>query len=193
MQRRHKPIQSELEFPCILLPYAFGGTIKKIFLRNKKPLEAKVFACYLYLHGPSFGQTQHLLEDLELDVAHSAIWYWLQQVGAQVGGALVKRKRRRCLVVDETKVRTKDGGIYVFGAVDPENRGIVCLLATKYRESVDALGFLSRRLRYCKGKPVIVTNGGPWYHWPAEAWAEARRNVRRGAQLHRTMVRDVQG
>ena len=34
----------------------------------------------------------------------------------------VKRKRRRCLVVDETKVRTKNGWIYVFGAVDPENR-----------------------------------------------------------------------
>jgi len=161
-------MQSELkEFLSTLLPYAFGGAAKKAFLRNKKPPEAKVFACYLYLQGPSLRQTQRLLEDLELEVvAHSAIWYWLQQVGAKVGDAIVKRKRRRCLVVDETKVRTKDVWIYVFGAVDPENREIVCLLTTRYRESIDALVFLKRCLRYCKGKPVIITDGGPWYRWP---------------------------
>ena len=163
-------MQPELEeFLSTLLPYAFGGVAKKVFLRNKKPLEAKVFACYLYLQGPSLRQTRCLLEDLELEaVAHSAIWYWLQQVGAQVSETLVKRKRRRCLVVDETKIRTKDGWIYVFGAVDPENREIVSLQVTKYRESVDALGFLKRCLRHCRGKPVIATDGGPWYRWPTQ-------------------------
>ena len=163
-------MQLELkEFLSTLLPYAFGGAAKKAFLRNKKPPEVKVFACYLYLQGPSLRQAQRLLKDLELEVVtHSAIWYWLQQVGAQVGETLVKRKRRRCLVVDETKVRTKGGWIYVFGAIDPENREIVCLLATKYRESIDALKFLKHCLRYCRGKPVIITDGGPWYRWPTQ-------------------------
>lgn len=32
---------------------------------------------------------------------------------------------------------------------------------------MDALGFLKRCLRYCKGKPVIATDGSPWYYWPA--------------------------
>jgi len=160
-------MQSELrEFLSTLLPYAFGGAAKKAFLRNKKPPEVKVFACYLYLHGPSFRQAQRLLEDLELNVAHSAIWYWLQQVGTKVGGALVGRKRRRCLVVDETEVHTKSGWIYVFAAIDPENREVVGVLATRYRESIDALGFLRRCLRYCRGKPIIATDGGPWYRWP---------------------------
>lgn len=90
------------------------GLQKKVFLRNKKPPEAKVFACYLRLHGASLGQAQRLLEDMEINLAHSVIWYWLQQVGAEVGKKLVKRKRRRCLVVDETKVRTKSGWINVF-------------------------------------------------------------------------------
>ncbi len=49
---------------------------------NKKPPRAKVLACHPYLQDPSLRQTQRLLEDLELEaVAHSAIWYWLQQVG----------------------------------------------------------------------------------------------------------------
>ncbi|MGQ9788606.1 MAG: hypothetical protein ACUVQM_04820 [Candidatus Hadarchaeaceae archaeon] len=69
-------MHSELkEFLSTLLPYAFGVAAKKAFLRNKKPAEAKVFACYLYLQGPSLRQAQRLLEDLEFDVAHSAIWY----------------------------------------------------------------------------------------------------------------------
>jgi hypothetical protein len=60
-------MQAELkEFLSTLLPYAFGGAVKKVFLRNKKPPEAKVFACYLYLQGPSLRQTQRLLENLEL-------------------------------------------------------------------------------------------------------------------------------
>lgn len=41
-------MQSELkEFQSALLPYAFGGAAEKIFLRNKKPPEAKVFALKL--------------------------------------------------------------------------------------------------------------------------------------------------
>jgi len=39
------------EFPSRLLPYALGGAAEKVFGRNKKPLEAKVFACYLCLHS----------------------------------------------------------------------------------------------------------------------------------------------
>ena len=41
------------------------------------------------------------------------------------------------------------------------------LLVTKHRESIDALGFLRRCLRYCEGKPTIAADGGPWYLWPA--------------------------
>ena len=44
-------MQLELkEFLSALLPYALGGRAEKVFERNKKPLEVKVFACYLYLH-----------------------------------------------------------------------------------------------------------------------------------------------
>ncbi|MGQ9788605.1 MAG: hypothetical protein ACUVQM_04815 [Candidatus Hadarchaeaceae archaeon] len=71
--------------------------------------------------------------------------------GPESGKKIVKKKRRHCLVVDETKVRTKSGWIYVFGAVDPENREIVYLLATRYQEGVDALGFLKRCLLCYKG------------------------------------------
>lgn len=58
-------MQLELkEFLSTLLPYVFGGRAEKTFLKNKKPVEAKILACYLYLHGPSFEQTASLLEGL---------------------------------------------------------------------------------------------------------------------------------
>lgn len=103
-------MQPELkEFLSALLPYAFGGSAEKAFLRNKKPPEVKVFACYLYMQGPSLRQSERLLEDLGVELAHSAIWYWLQQVGAHVGGRIVPRRKRQCLIVDETEVKTRSG------------------------------------------------------------------------------------
>ncbi len=70
-------------------------------------------------------------------------------------------KRGRYLVVDETKVHNKSEWVYVFAAVNPENHEVVSMLANAYRESIDELGFLKRRLCFYKGKPSIATDGGP--------------------------------
>lgn len=151
-------MQPELrEFLSTFLPYAFGGTAKKVFLRNRKSIEGKVLACYIYQQGPSYRQVEHLLEDLELvEVAHSAVWYRNHGVGARIEEDIVERKKRRCLVVDDTEVRTQSGWIYIFAAIDPENREIVHLEASKYRESIDVLRFLKRSLCYCECKPIIA-------------------------------------
>ncbi|MDI6820384.1 MAG: hypothetical protein QMC89_05735, partial [Candidatus Hodarchaeaceae archaeon] len=82
------------EFLSNLLPQMLARAGKKVFRRNKKPPGVKVLACYLYLHGPSFRQAKRLLEDLELEVAHSAIWYWFQQLGEAAAALKPHRKRR---------------------------------------------------------------------------------------------------
>jgi len=161
-------MSSELkEFLTHLAPSSLlGQQTKSIFVRKRVALEVKVFTSYLYAQGSSLRRLKELLRDLGARVSHVAIWKWVQKLGQVLKERVFRRRRRRCLVVDETKIRTKSGWIYVFGAVDPENREIVYLLATKYRESIDTLRFLKRCLRYCKGKPVIITDGGPWYRWP---------------------------
>lgn len=45
---------------------------------------------------------------------------------------------------------------------------MVELHISEYRELVDVLHFLNRCLLNCKGKPVLITDGGPWYLWPAQ-------------------------
>jgi transposase-like protein len=156
------------EFLIRLVPYAFGGKVQKVFERNKKSAAVKVFACYLYLLGPSFEQVSRLLGDLGVKTAKSAIWYWFQQVGAEIGELYVQKKARRYLVVDETKIRTRSGQVWIFAGIDPENREIVGIHISKYRESIDVLQFLKRCLLHYEGRPVLITDGGPWYRWPAQ-------------------------
>jgi putative transposase len=139
---------------------------KSLFVRNRVAPEAKIFASYLYAQGSSLRRLKELLHDLGVRVSHVRIWKWIQNLGRNLREKLFRRKRRRCLVVDETKIRTKRRWIFVFVAVDPENREIVNLFVTEHRETIDTLGFLKRCLNYCEGKPVIVTDGGPWYYWP---------------------------
>ena len=113
--------------------------------------------------GSSLRRVKDLLSQLGARVNHVPIWRWLQRLGSGLKERLFRRRRRSVLVVDETEVRTRGGQIFVFVALDPENREIVNLLVTRHRETIDALGFLTRCLRFCEGKPVIVTDGGRWY------------------------------
>lgn len=91
-----------------------------------------------------------------------------------------QKRERSVLVVDETKIRVEGDWIWIFAAIDPENREIVNLLVTKYRESMDALIFLKRCLERCEGKPVLITDGGPWYPWAAERLGLEHRVVSGG-------------
>lgn len=162
---------SELkEFLTRLLPKqaveAFG---KRLFRRNRVPPEAKAFACYAYVsQGSSFRKLRELLCELGMKINHVSIWRWLQRLGTSIKARLFRRRKRPLLVVDETKIRTRSGQIFIFVALDPENREIVNLLVTKWRGLMDTLGFLRRTLRFCDGKPIIATDGGPWYRWPTQ-------------------------
>ena len=140
---------------------------KKIFQRNKKPREVKVFTCYFYLsQNSTYRRSRNLLKDLGIPVAHSAIWTWFHKLCDEIKRRVFRRKRRPVLVIDDTEIKTKNGEIYIFAAIDPENREIVNILVAPHREMIYVLGFLQRCLRYCKGKPVIATDGGVWYVWP---------------------------
>jgi len=149
------------------LPNLYASS-KKVFGRNKRPPLLKLYGCYLYLLGVSFESVARLLTDLGVRVVKSAVWYWYQQVGEHLREFATERRARRLVVVDETKVRVRGGYVWVFAAIDPENREIVAVHVSRYRECVDVLRFLKRCLERCEGKPVLMTDGGPWYRWPAQ-------------------------
>jgi len=76
----------QLELKEFFLPFSpyFREVAEKIFERNKKPAEAKVFVCYVYLHDPSFKQTADLLVEIWCRTAKSVVRYLFQQVGADI-------------------------------------------------------------------------------------------------------------
>jgi len=73
-------MQPELkEFLSALLPEGLlEAAGKRLFLRNRAPAEAKVFASYVYMsQGSSLRRTKGLLCDLDVHVSHVSIWKWL--------------------------------------------------------------------------------------------------------------------
>ncbi|KXB02412.1 hypothetical protein AKJ45_03525, partial [candidate division MSBL1 archaeon SCGC-AAA261F19] len=141
----------------------------KFFERDRTPPEIRAFGAYLYVSlDSSYRKVSGLLGDLSIRVSHVAVWSWVQRIGERMGDGAFHRKERRVLVADETKIKAENGWIYVFAAMDPENREIVGFHVSEHRESIDVLVFLRKCLKHCKNGPKLITDGGPWHLWPAQ-------------------------
>ena len=75
---------------------------------------------------------------------------------------------RRCIAVDETKLRVKKSYVYVWSAVDVDSKELLALEASYGRSSLNALSFLKKALRMCTDKPLVLVDKGPWYRWAFE-------------------------
>jgi len=69
------------------------------------------------------------------------------------------------IAVDETKVKLGNQWIYIWSAIDVDDRSILAIHVSTTRASLDAIYFLRKVLEYCNGKPLILVDGGPWYKW----------------------------
>jgi transposase-like protein len=69
---------------------------------------------------------------------------------------------RRCIVVDETKLRVKKS------YVDVDSKELLALEASYGRSSLNALSFLKKALKMCTNKPLVIVDKGPWYRWAFE-------------------------
>jgi len=97
------------------------------------PAEAKVLSTYPYVQGSSLRKLRDFLRDLGVETMHVSIWKWFQRLDERLKEFAFRRRKRRCIVADETKIRTLNGWIFVFAAIDPENREIVYLHISKHR------------------------------------------------------------
>jgi transposase-like protein len=72
---------------------------------------------------------------------------------------------RRCLVVDETKLRVKKSYVCMWSAVDVDSRELLALEASYGRSRLNALAFLKKALKMCINKPLVIVDKGPWHRW----------------------------
>ena len=69
---------------------------------------------------------------------------------------------RRCMAVDETKLRVKRSYVYIWSAVDVDSKELLALEASYGRSSLNAL-------KMCTNKPLVIVDKGPWYRWVFES------------------------
>jgi putative transposase len=116
-------------------------------------------------HGSCRSVSRVLSMGLE-PISKSAVHYLSKKVSSV---KVAKEPRyRRCIAVDETKLRVKKSYVYVWSAVDVDSRELLVLEASYGRSSLNALAFLKKALRMCTNKPLVIVDRGPWYRWAFE-------------------------
>jgi putative transposase len=68
---------------------------------------------------------------------------------------------RRCIAVDETKLRVKKSYVYIWSAVDVDSRELLALEASYGRSCLNTLAFLKKALKMCTNKPLVLVDKGP--------------------------------
>jgi transposase-like protein len=94
-------------------------------------------------------------------ISKSAVHYLAKRVSSV---KVAKEPRyRRCIAVDETKLRVKKSYVYIWSAVDVDSKELLALEASYGRSCLNALAFLKKALKMCTNKPLVLVDKGPWY------------------------------
>jgi putative transposase len=127
--------------------------------RNRTRLEDIVYAIHLYFLGLSLRNTSIALSRF-VKRSHTAIRDWIQKYKPQK--LLSKRKKIDEYIVDETLIKVGSEYIWLWIAIEPENRRILALSISKERNMFVAERFLSGLVKDYGNHPVS-TDGGTWY------------------------------
>jgi len=139
----------------------FLEAVKKarLFKRNKVSLRHKVKAGLLYMAGLS---TRGIAEVVRaVPASREAVRQWAHRFAALP--SLTEPKARRCLAVDETKLKLNGKHLFVWAAIDVDSKELVAVNASWQRSSMNAEHILRKALRLCLNKPLILVDKGPWY------------------------------
>src|SRR5215212_2126699 len=115
-------------------------------------------ALYLYFLGLSTrGVSKALFFLNKVKRSHVAIWKWIQKYHPRK--ILSKRKRISEYVIDETILKVGSEYIWLWIAIEPENRQILALNISKERNMLIAEQFISSLVQI-HGKHPVSTDGG---------------------------------
>ncbi len=108
--------------------------------RNRTKLEDIVYTIHLYFLGLSLRNTSKALSRF-VKRSHTAIRDWIQRYQPQK--LLSKRKNICEYIVDETLIKVGSEYIWLWVAIEPENRQILALYISKERNMFVAERFMS--------------------------------------------------
>ena len=130
-----------------------------MFIRNKTPSKYVYYGLHLYFSGLSLRKASERLSQL-YKRNHVSIWNWIQKYKP----LKIQDRKRKILeyIVDETLIKIGSEYIWIWVAIEPENRQILALTISKERNMFVAERFLSGLIKI-HGKHAISTDGGTWY------------------------------
>ncbi|KAA0001130.1 MAG: IS6 family transposase [Thermoplasmata archaeon] len=100
-----------------------------------------------------------------LGVSYEEVGKWILK-GRELFSHTVAKKERKRIAVDEKIIKRGDIYLYLWAAVDLDDEQVISVMATTERSYVEAIRFLGRVKRVCKGKlPRVFVDGGMWYPW----------------------------
>lgn len=130
-----------------------------MFTRNKTPSKYVCYGLHLYFSGLSLRKASERLSQI-CKRNHVSIWNWIQKYRP----LKIQDRKRKILeyIVDETMLKVGSEYIWIWVAIEPENRQILALTISKERNMFVAERFLSGVVRDY-GKHPVSTDGGTWY------------------------------
>ena len=129
--------------------------------RIRTPSKDIGYGLYLYFLGLSTRNVTKALSFLHIvKRSHVSIWNWIQKYKPHKISA--KRTETSEFIVDETAIKAGSELIWLWVAIEPENRQILALSITKERNMFVAERFLSGLVKIHGNHPVS-TDGGTWY------------------------------
>ncbi|AIG98463.1 Transposase [Archaeoglobus fulgidus DSM 8774] len=134
----------------------------KVFRRNKKDVELKILAALLYFFGLSLRKTSDFLSLFE-EISHESVRIYYHRLKEVIKPP--RKKPRRLIAIDETKLKLENTQIFVWTAIDVDSEECLAIWASEGRSSFHAYVFLREVLKYCENKPKVVVDRGFWYLW----------------------------
>src|SRR6478735_2051849 len=130
--------------------------------RNRTPSSYIGYSLYLYFLGLSLRNVVKALSYPHIvKRSHVAIWKWIQQFCPK-NISSPKRNKISEYIVDETLIKVGSELIWLWVAIEPENKRILAQNITQDRKMLVAERFLSGIVKIYGNHPVS-TDGGTWY------------------------------
>ncbi len=130
-----------------------------MIIRNRTPSKYVYYGLHLYFSGLSLRKTSERLSEL-YKRNHVSIWNLIQKYQPKK----LQSTRRKVLeyIVDETMLKVGSELIWLWVAMEPDNRQILALSVSKERNMFVAERFISGLVKI-HGKHPVSTDGGTWY------------------------------
>ena len=127
--------------------------------RNRTPSKYVYYGLHLYFSGLSLRRASERLSCI-FKRNHVSIWNWIQKYHPQKISA--KSKKIDEFIIDETLFKVGSEYVWLWVAIEPENKQILALSISKERNMFVAERFISKLVMIYGSHPVS-TDGGTWY------------------------------